>query len=99
MKRSEFLKKLGVGIGVVAIAPRLIAEMKPNNVMTARKGRLRGIIWDKDYRWRTPVHKGHINASELIITEGNYVKIYSGACDMSAPFTMTNNGFIIDTPK
>ena len=38
MKRSEFLKKFGLGLAAIAIAPKVISEIKPNNT----------IIWDEE---------------------------------------------------
>jgi hypothetical protein len=65
MKRRDFFKKLGIGIGAVALAPKLLAEESPTyHVQTYEdyERRLRGYyvgcapidesndIWDELYR-------------------------------------------------
>jgi len=37
MTRKEFFKKLGIGVAAIVVAPKVIAETKPNNT----------IIWDE----------------------------------------------------
>jgi len=71
MKRSDFLKRLGIGIGAVVVAPRVLAEMpakeekltytlNPNNYEPKKNGYYL-YNWNQSMEvpkgWRVPVPK------------------------------------------
>ena len=47
MKRSDFLKRLGIGLGAVVVAPRVLAEMpaKEENIALL-EGEYRSVTWE-----------------------------------------------------
>ena len=74
MKRSDFLKKLGIGLGAVVVAPQVLAEMptKEEDIPDDIKEELTEAF--NEAPWKAKIISSHIGVSDEFYNE--YVKYY-----------------------